>query len=199
MSDHLELDQLLTQIRSCTECEADLPCGPRPIVAAGTTATILIVGQAPGSRVHESGVPWDDPSGDRLRQWMGVSKDDFYDETKIALVPMGFCYPGTGESGDLPPRSECAELWHEPLMSHLNAVRLTLVIGQYAQKHRLGELRKSSLTKTVEAWKDFTPANLPLPHPSPRNNRWLKKNPWFETKVIPYLRRRVSRLIKGEG
>ena len=193
MSD--ELKQLLTQIRSCTECENDLPCGPRPIVAASTMATILIIGQAPGIRVHKSGVPWDDPSGDRLRHWMQVSKEDFYDESKIALVPMGFCYPGTGESGDLPPRSECAELWHEPLLNQLSSVRLTLVIGQYAQKYRLGSTRKASLTNTVQAWREFTPGNLPLPHPSPRNNRWLKKNPWFDAEVVPYLRRRVNCLL----
>ena len=193
MSDPLA--QLLSEIRSCTECEKHLPCGPRPIVAASETATVLIIGQAPGIRVHKSGVPWDDPSGDRLRDWTGLSKDDFYDESKVALVPMGFCYPGTGDSGDLPPRSECAELWHEQLLSQLTAVRLTLVIGQYAQKYRLGVSRKSSLTKTVEAWKEFTPANLPLPHPSPRNNRWLKKNPWFEADVVPYLRRRIKRLL----
>lgn len=190
-----DLSRLLTQIRSCTECAADLPCGPRPIVAAGATATILIIGQAPGIRVHQSGVPWDDPSGNRLREWMGVTPEDFYDESKVALVPMGFCYPGTGTSGDLPPRAECAQLWHEPLLSQLSNIRLTLVIGQYAQKYRLGSRRKSSLTKTVQAWKDFTPDNLPLPHPSPRNNRWLKKNAWFETDVLPYLQRRVKRLI----
>jgi uracil-DNA glycosylase len=195
MIDKPEIEQLLTQIRSCTECEADLPCGPRPIVAASSTARVLIIGQAPGIRVHESGVPWNDPSGDRLREWMGVSKEGFYNESNIALVPMGFCYPGTGDSGDLPPRPECAELWHEPLLNHLGSVRLTLVIGQYAQRYRLGADRKSSLTKTVEAWKEFTPTHLPLPHPSPRNNRWLKKNPWFESEVVPYLRQRVRRLV----
>lgn len=189
------LSELLTEIRSCRACEADLPCGPRPIVAASTTATILIIGQAPGVRVHESGVPWDDASGNRLREWMGVTQEDFYDDRKIALVPMGFCYPGTGKSGDLPPRSECAELWHESLLGQLKGIRLTLVIGQYAQKYRLGDRRKSSLTKTVEAWKEFSPDNLPLPHPSPRNNRWLKKNPWFESDVVPYLRRRVKSLV----
>ena len=190
-----ELNQLLRKIRSCTECEADLPCGPRPIVAASKTARILIIGQAPGIRVHESGTPWDDPSGDRLRDWMEVSKDDFYDESKIALVPMGFCYPGTGKSGDLPPRPECAKLWHEPLLSHLDGVRLTLVIGRYAQKHRLGKACKSSLTKTVQAWREFAPANLPLPHPSPRNNRWLAKNSWFASEVLPYLRQQVKKYL----
>ncbi|MEL6111011.1 MAG: uracil-DNA glycosylase family protein [Planctomycetota bacterium] len=189
------LSQLLTQIRNCRECVADLPCGPRPIVAASTTATILIIGQAPGIRVHETGVPWNDASGDRLREWMGITPEDFYDDGKIALVPMGFCYPGTGTSGDLPPRSECAELWHESLLRQLNGIRFTLLIGQYAQKSRLGDRRKSSLTRTVEEWEDYIPDNLPLPHPSPRNNRWLKKNPWFESVVVPYLRRRVKRLV----
>ncbi|MEM7313546.1 MAG: uracil-DNA glycosylase family protein [Planctomycetota bacterium] len=190
-----ELDQLLRQIRSCTECESELPCGPRPIVAASSTASVLIIGQTPGIRVHESGVPWDDPSGNRLREWMNVSKEEFYDVSKIAFVPMGFCYPGTGESGDLPPRPECAPLWHEPLLSQLGGVQLTLVIGQYAQKHRLGKDRKSSLTKTVQAWREFTPANLPMPHPSPRNNRWLAMNPWFMKEVIPYLRRRLKQIM----
>ena len=191
----LSLNDLLVDIRACRACEATLPCGPRPIVAAHQDAPILIIGQAPGQRVHESGVPWDDPSGDRLRDWMGVQPSDFYDEAKIALVPMGFCYPGTGKSGDLPPRRECAELWHERLLAELTRVRLTLVIGNYAQKYRLGGQRRSTLTKTVQAWKEYRPVCLPLPHPSPRNNIWLKKNPWFATEVLPYLRRRVKRLL----
>jgi uracil-DNA glycosylase len=191
-----DLQPLLTDIRQCRECEAHLPHGPRPILAASTASRILIIGQAPGSRVHDSGVAWDDPSGVRLRDWMGISSDDFYDESKIALVPMGFCYPGTGRSGDLPPRKECAELWHERLLGHLTNVKLTLVIGRYAQNYRLGDKLKSTLTETVESWKDYTPANLPLPHPSPRNNRWLKKNPWFLKDVVPYLRRRIKRILK---
>ncbi len=195
MSDDLQL--LLTDIRQCRECEAHLPHGPRPVLAASTESRILIMGQAPGSRVHESGVAWDDPSGERLRDWMGISSEDFYDETKIALVPMGFCYPGTGRSGDLPPRKECAELWHERLLAHLTNVKLTLVIGRYAQDYRLGDKLKSTLTETVENWKDYTPVNLPLPHPSPRNNRWLKNNPWFLQDVVPYLRRRVKKLLKS--
>ncbi|GAB5402770.1 MAG: uracil-DNA glycosylase family protein [Aureliella sp.] len=194
MSDNT-LSELLEQIRACRVCEAELPCGPRPIVAASRQAKILIIGQAPGIRVHESGIPWDDPSGDRLREWMGVDKATFYDESICAIVPMGFCYPGTGDSGDLPPRKECAELWHQPLMQQLVSVKLTLVVGQFAQKYRLGANRKSSLTKTVEAWREFAPANLPLPHPSPRNNRWLKKNPWFGEDVLPYLRKRVTGLL----
>lgn len=191
----LPLAELLTEIRACTECEKDLPCGPRPIVAAHQDAPILIVGQAPGQRVHDSGVPWDDPSGERLRDWLGIDSNLFYDESKIALVPMGFCYPGTGKSGDLPPRTECAELWHERLFSELKGVKLTLLLGAYAQKHQLGKRRKPTLTATVKAWKQFTPASLPLPHPSPRNNIWMKKNPWFAEEVLPYLKRRVKRVL----
>ena len=191
-----DLQSLLTDIRKCRECEAHLPHGPRPVLAASTESRILIMGQAPGSRVHESGVAWDDPSGVRLRDWMGISSDDFYDESKIALVPMGFCYPGTGRSGDLPPRKECSELWHERLLGNLTNVKLTLVIGRYAQDYRLGNKLKSTLTETVENWKDYTPVNLPLPHPSPRNNRWLKNNAWFLKDVVPYLQRRVKKLLK---
>ena len=186
---------LLNQIRQCTECESHLPHGARPVLSASTKAKVLIIGQAPGRRVHESGIPWDDPSGERLREWMGVSRTEFYDETKFAIVPMGFCYPGTGASGDLPPRKECAELWHEQLFAQLDQIKFTLLIGQYAQRYRLAEKRKSTLTETVRSWKDFTPANLPLPHPSPRNNRWLKQNPWLEKEVVPYLRRRIKKLI----
>lgn len=194
MTDNLQ--SLLTDIRQCRECEAHLPHGPRPILAASIESRILIIGQAPGSRVHESGVAWDDPSGVRLRDWMGISSADFYDESKIAIVPMGFCYPGTGRSGDLPPRKECSKLWHERLLQHLTNVKLTLVVGRYAHAYRLGDNLKSTLTETVKSWKDYTPANLPLPHPSPRNNRWLKNNPWFLKDVVPYLRRRVTKILK---
>lgn len=186
---------LLADIRDCRHCEKDLPHGPRPIVAAHQSARILIVGQAPGIRVHKSGVPWDDPSGDRLRDWMGIESSVFYDETTIALMPMGFCYPGSGKSGDLPPRPECAELWHESLMGNLPNIKLTLVIGAYAQRYLLGTDRKATLTATVQAWKTYRPDNLALPHPSPRNNIWLKKNPWFEEEVLPYLKSRVKRLL----
>lgn len=188
--------KLLHEIRSCTECEQDLPCGPRPVLAAHQDASILLIGQAPGRRVHDSGVAWDDPSGERLRDWLGIESVDFYDESKIALVPMGFCYPGTGKSGDLPPRRECAELWHERLLAELTSVKLTLLVGAYAQKYRLGKRRKPTLTATVQAWKEFTPAVLPLPHPSPRNNIWMKKNPWFTKDVLPYLKRRVKRVLR---
>ena len=193
---YIALPQLLVDIRACRHCEDNLPCGPRPIVAAHQDASILIIGQAPGLRVHKSGVPWDDASGQRLREWMGIDPSVFYDETKIALVPMGFCYPGTGKSGDLPPRPECEELWHERLLAELTNVKMTLVIGAYAQRFRLGKSRKATLTATVQAWKEYRPASLALPHPSPRNNIWLKKNPWFETDVVPYLKSRVTRLLK---
>lgn len=189
------LEILLKEIRACRECEQHLPLGPRPTLAAGTEARILIIGQAPGIRVHKSGTAWDDPSGDRLRDWMGISPDAFYDDSKVALVPMGFCYPGTGPGGDLPPRKECAPLWQERLLEQLNNVRLTLLVGRYAQVHRLGDQSKTSLTKTVAAWQEFTPKALPLPHPSPRNNRWLKTNPWFLADVVPYLKRRVKRVL----
>ena len=189
------LQKLLIEIRDCRECESDLPCGPRPILAAHQDSRILIIGQAPGKRVHESGVAWDDPSGERLRDWMGLKPAQFYDETNIAIVPMGFCYPGTGKSGDLPPRSECAPLWHDRLLAKLPNVKLTLLIGNYAQRSRLGEQRKETLTATVQAWKEFRPACLPLPHPSPRNNIWISKNPWFADEVLPYLKSRVKRLL----
>lgn len=189
------LKLLLQEIRACEECKAELPLGPRPVLAAHNQSRILIIGQAPGIRVHESGVPWNDPSGNRLRQWMGISEADFYDIKKTAIVPMGFCYPGTGKSGDLPPRKECAELWHEQLLAKLKKVEFTLVIGQYAQIYVLEHQRKSSLTKTVQAWKEFTPSVLPLPHPSPRNNRWIKNNPWFEKEVVGYLKRRVKKVL----
>lgn len=189
---------LLAEIRRCQECRDHLPLGPRPVLAAAPRARILIVGQAPGRRVHESGVPWDDPSGVRLRAWLGVDAATFYDSRRFAIVPMGFCYPGTGSGGDLPPRPECAPLWHRPILERLPAVRLTLLLSRYAHAAYLGDRRKASLTETVRAFREYTPRHLPLPHPSPRNNRWLKRNPWFETEVLPWLRRRVRRLL-GEG
>ena len=189
------LGQLLVKIRECRHCEAKLPCGPRPVLAAHQNSRILIIGQAPGIRVHQSGVAWDDPSGERLREWMGVERTDFYDESKISLVPMGFCYPGTGKSGDLPPRPECADLWHERLLAKLPHVKLTLLVGNYAQRSQLGKPQKATLTDTVKAWKVYRPKFLPLPHPSPRNNIWLRKNPWFSDEVLPYLKTRVKRLL----
>ena len=191
------LKSLLSEIRGCRHCEEYLPHGPRPVLVAKSSATILIIGQAPGLSVHQSGVAWDDPSGNRLRDWMGITSNDFYDPTNIAIVPMGFCYPGTGDSGDLPPRKECSELWHQRLLKQLTNVKLTLLIGKYAQSYMLQSRNKSTLTKTVLAWKEYRPRLLPLPHPSPRNNRWLKKNPWFEAEVVPYLRRQTRRLLKS--
>ncbi len=193
------LKMLLAEIRDCRHCEAHLPNGPRPILAASPSSRILIIGQAPGARVHASGVPWDDASGQRLREWMGIQRDDFYDPELVAIVPMGFCFPGTGKSGDLPPRKECAELWHLRLLKQLNQVKLTLLVGRYAQAWALGDRSQSNLTTTVEAWKQYIPRYLPMPHPSPRNNRWLRNNPWFESDVLPWLRRTVGKLTRGRG
>jgi uracil-DNA glycosylase len=163
------------------------------VLQADAAARILIAGQAPGRRVHESGVPFDDPSGDRLRDWMGVDKPTFYDPRRIAILPMGFCYPGTGPSGDLPPRPECAEHWRQRLLDALPHVELTLVLGRHAQAWHLGG--DGSVTDVVQRWREFGPTALPLPHPSPRNNRWLKANPWFAAEVIPALRARVAQLL----
>ena len=190
-----DLPQLLERARACRVC-ADLPHGPRPVVHAHPASRILIVGQAPGRRVHESGIPWNDPSGDRLRDWLGVDRETFYDERNFALVPMGFCYPGTGKSGDLPPRPECAPLWHEEILKRLPKVRTTLLLSRYALDYYLGELSEKTLTATVEKWKRHRPRFIPLPHPSPRNRGWLSRNPWFETEVVSYLRRRVREILK---
>ena len=189
------LASLVNDIRNCTLCAAALPCEPRPIIQVSSTAKILIVGQAPGRRVQESGIPFDDPSGDRLRLWMGIDRTVFYDAAKIAIIPMGFCYPGTGKSGDLPPRTECADAWRIPLMALIPQVELTLVIGQYAIAWHLPDERKNTLTKTVQNWRRHWPSKLVLPHPSPRNNIWLKKNPWFEDELLPPLKDRVKASI----
>ncbi len=191
-----KLPILLEEIRNCRECEQHLPLGPRPVLQASVRAKILIIGQAPGRRVHESGVPWEDASGDRLRTWMGIEREQFYDDNLIALVPMGFCYPGTGDSGDLPPRKECAELWHDSLLARLKKIQLTLLIGNYAQNHRLPGAKKSSLTATVMGWQQHAPTIFPLPHPSPRNNRWLKKNPWFVEELLPTLQDAVRSVVE---
>ncbi len=194
-----KLDHLLTEVKACAVCEAHLPHGPRPVVHMATTARLLIIGQAPGRRVHESGIPWNDPSGDRLRQWLNISREQFYDQSKIAIMPMGFCYPGTGKSGDLPPRKECAELWHQPLLEYLPNVELTLLIGQYAQKYYLKAQEKGSkslsLTQRVKQWQHYMPDYLPLPHPSPRNQLWMKKNEWFADEVVPALQERTQTLL----
>ncbi len=185
------MDQLLTQIRNCSHCTKHLPLGPRPIVAAHPESKIAIIGQAPGTKVHQTGVPWDDPSGKQLRKWLGVTEAQFYDERLFALIPMGFCYPGKGKSGDLPPRPECAPLWHEPLFQNMPNLKLTILIGQYAQRYYLGETMKKNLTETVRNHKSYLPSYVVLPHPSPRNRFWLSKNPWFEEEVLPKLQEKV--------
>ncbi|MCM2336530.1 MAG: uracil-DNA glycosylase family protein [Pseudomonas sp.] len=192
------LDDLLADIRACRLCEAALPLGPRPVLRASAGARLLVVGQAPGTKVHASGIPWDDASGRRLRDWLGLEPDDFYDASRVAIVPMGFCYPGRAGSGDAPPRPECRATWHPRLLPLLPHVELTLLIGQYAQAYFLGGGRKATLTDTVRAWRAFAPALLPLPHPSPRNVGWFKANPWFEREVVPELRARV-RALMGDG
>jgi len=188
------MQQLLKQIRQCKECAGNLPLGPLPVVTASVLSRIVIVGQAPGLKVHQSGIPWDDKSGDNLRDWLGVEKDVFYDTSKIALVPMGFCYPGTGKSGDLPPRKECAPLWHTKLFSKFQNVQLILLVGKYAQDYYLGKTAKKNLTTTVSHYREYLPKYLPLPHPSPRNNIWQKKNPWFKEELIPALKKEVKRV-----
>ncbi len=201
-SDSSVLARTLSEVRACTLCADHLPCGPRPVLVADARARLLIIGQAPGTRVHETGIPWNDPSGDRLRGWLGLNRQQFYDARNIAIVPMGFCYPGKGKSGDLPPRPECAPQWHERLISLLPRVELTLLIGQYAQHYYLGATRKT-LAERVSAWRDpdsgLVEAGLmPLVHPSPRNRHWLRNNPWFESELVPHLRQRVAQLLNDQ-
>lgn len=186
----------LAEARACRLCARHLPQPPRPILRAAASARLLIVGQAPGKRAHVRGVPWDDPSGDRLRLWLGLDRARFYDARRVAIMPMGFCYPGTTPAGaDLPPRPECAPAWHARLARHLRRVELTLLVGGYAQAFYLGARAKPTLTATVEAWREALPRYLPLPHPSWRNNAWLKRNPWFAEELLPELRRLVRRLV----
>lgn len=189
------LASLLAEVRACNLCEAHLPHGTRPVLQIHPQARVLIAGQAPGKRVHESGVPFDDASGDRLRDWMGVTREVFYNSKQIAILPMGLCFPGTGKSGDLPPRPECARTWRDQLLDHLRHLEVTLVIGQYAQAYHMN-VKRSSLTETVRDWRSYWPEIIPLPHPSPRNNIWLDRNPWFEKELIPMLRRRMSEVLK---
>jgi len=194
------LDRLLAEIRACRICEAHLPLGPRPVVQASATSRLLIVSQAPGRKVHETGIPFNDPSGNRLRGWLGIGRDTFYDAGRVAIAPMGFCFPGTGKGGDLPPRPECAPAWHPRLFPLLAEVRLTLAIGQYAQAGLIGERRGRTLTDTVQAWREHLARGvLPLPHPSPRNRLWLARNPWFETELLPVLRERVASALAHPG
>jgi uracil-DNA glycosylase len=187
---------LLSSVRACTLCADHLPLGPRPVVQLHPAAKILIVGQAPGRKVHETGVPFNDASGERLRTWLGVTREVFYDPRQIALLPMGFCYPGTGAGGDLPPRAECAATWRKPLLATLRQLQLTLVLGSYAQAYHFGP-GASSVTDRVKAWRSTWPLLVPLPHPSPRNNRWLRKNPWLERELLPAVRRRVAQVLSG--
>ena len=189
------LDGLLREIRACRICEACLPLGPRPVLQAGSGSRILIASQAPGTRVHQTGIPWNDASGRRLRAWLQMDEATFYDPGCVAIVPMGFCYPGKVGSGDAPPRPECRATWHPRLLPMLQDLRLTLLVGQYAQAYYLGMRRKASLTGTMRAWREYMPAMLPLPHPSPRNVRWFKENPWFEDDVLPTLRARVRKVL----
>ena len=187
-------DELLTRVRACRICAGQLPLGPRPVLQAAPTARLLIVGQAPGRRVHETGVPFNDPSGDRLRSWLALDRSTFYDASRIALVPMGFCYPGTSGAGDAPPRPECAPAWRAALLSHLGQLRLTVAAGSYAHAYHLP--RRGSVTEVVRSWRDGGNV-VPIPHPSPRNIGWLRRNPWFEAEVVPYLQDRVRQALSG--
>jgi len=193
----ISLAELLAQVRACRTCESALPLGCRPTLRAGIEARILIVGQAPGRKVHETGIPWNDPSGDRLRQWLNLSRAEFYDESVLAIIPTGMCYPGKGKGGDLPPRPECAPKWHPQLRAALPNIQLTLLIGSYAQAFYLQNNRRKTLADTVAAWREYLPEYLPLPHPSPRNIRWFKRHPWFDAEVVPALRERVQAILKG--
>lgn len=189
-----DLDRLLARARACTLCAPVLPLGPRPVIRGTPSARLMIISQAPGTRVHETGLSFNDPSGDRLRDWLGIDRETFYDERRIAIMPMGFCYPGRDpKGGDLPPRPECAPLWHPSLRPAFTGVELTLLVGSYAQRRYLP--RGRSMTETVAAWRDFLPEFLPLPHPSWRNTAWIRRNPWFERALLPELRRRVAALL----
>ena len=192
----MSLTNLLRDVLACRICEVHLPLDPRPVVQLSSTARLLIVGQAPGSKVHHSGIPWNDVSGDRLRHWMNVDSSLIYDEARVAILPMGFCYPGAGKSGrDNPPRPECAPHWHERLLKRLPDLRLTLLVGQYSQRRYLGSRRKGSLTKTVEAFHEYGPQFFLLPHPSWHSVAWMRKHPWFEHIVIPQLRNAVRKVV----
>ena len=194
-----DFNQLKNDALACRLCAPHLPLGPRPIIQCGPEARVLIASQAPGKTAHLSGVPFDDASGERLRNWMGVDDTTFYDTTKIAILPMGFCYPGTGDSGDLPPRPECAPAWRRALLEAMPNIEFTLAIGRYAQNWHLPQHKKRTLTDTVKAWQEFAPQLAPLPHPSGRNNGWLKKNPWFAEEVVPQLRARISKALAANS
>lgn len=197
-----DLERLLTEVRACRVCEPSLPLGCNPVVQAGRGAKLLIIGQAPGRKVHETGIPWNDASGDRLRSWLGLDKETFYDAEQVAIIPMGLCYPGKGKSGDLPPRKECAPLWHERLFAALPNVRLTLLIGSYAQNYYLPKEslpKGGNLTERVAHFADFLPRYFPLPHPSPRNLAWFQRHPWFAGQVLPVLAQQVAVAMAKNG
>lgn len=189
------MQPLLQQIRKCTICEPHLELGVRPVLSADVQSKILIIGQAPGLAVHQTGIPWDDKSGKNLRNWMDVDNDTFYDPTIFGIIPMGFCYPGKGKSGDLPPRKECAQQWHQAIWNQLPNVRLTLLIGKYAQDYYLPKTKKRNLTETVKNFRDYLPHFFVLPHPSPRNNIWQAKNKWFKIDVLPALKDQIQQII----
>ncbi len=190
--------ELLNEVRGCTVCAASLPAGPRPIVQLAASSRIVIIGQAPGRRVHESGVPWDDPSGVRLRQWLGLTDEQFYNPAMVAIVPMGLCFPGSATSGDNPPRPECAPLWHDRLLERLPSDRLEIIIGMYAQRRYIHD-RAATLTQTVARWRNYLPRQIVLPHPSPRNRHWATKNPWFEADTVPAVQARVREVLASES
>lgn len=189
------MDNLLQKIKNCKECVSHLQTGTNPVISVSTKSKLIIISQAPGLNVHKTSIPWNDKSGDTLRSWLNIGKSIFYDAHQIALIPMGFCYPGKGKSGDLPPRKECAPLWHSQLLRKMKEVNLTLLVGQYAQKYYLEDQIKETLTETVRNFSEYLPNYFPLPHPSPRNNIWLRKNQWFMEEVIPELRRMVKKAI----
>ncbi|UZO82649.1 uracil-DNA glycosylase family protein [Aquimarina sp. ERC-38] len=190
------MQKLLSEIRSCTLCSEHLPLGPNPIISASKSTKIALVSQAPGSIAHKSGIPWDDPGGRELKRWLQVTEDVFYNPDNFGIIPIGFCYPGKGKSGDLPPRPECAPLWHSSVFSELNHLKIRFLIGQYSQKYYLGKKAKRTLTETVKNFKEYLPDYFPLPHPSPRNRIWRAKNPWFEQEVLPELRVLVKEILK---
>ncbi|MBX9632333.1 MAG: uracil-DNA glycosylase family protein [Burkholderiales bacterium] len=192
----MNLEALVREARACTVCAAHLPHPPRPVLRVGKSARLLIIGQAPGRRVHASGIPWNDPSGQRLRDWLGLAPEVFYDERRVAILPIGLCYPGTVNGADLPPRKECAPLWHPRIVPALGEVRLTLLVGSYAQAFHLADLRKPAMTETVRAFREYLPSFLPLPHPSWRNSGWLKRNAWFEAELVPELRRLIRATVE---
>jgi uracil-DNA glycosylase len=192
-----EFTALLAKVQSCTLCEKQLQHGVRPVLQIHPKAKILIAGQAPGAKVHATGIPFNDPSGVRLREWMGVSEKVFYNPAQIAILPMGFCYPGKGPSGDLPPRPECAATWRSDLLEQLPQIKMTLLVGQYAQAYHLNQ-QKISVTETVKAWRSHWPKIVPLPHPSPRNNIWLSRNPWFESELLPILKQQIAQVLNED-